>query len=326
MGWKDLFKARTVKAKADPRVRWFGKLPTYADYYTSLADEDWAVEFNDWVLKGCEVYLGRQRERGGDPGFPSSAGVIRLPKSQFTVLCSIQDYGGDMRGRRFPLCFYVGVPTEQWPGPTSDTVLPALRAMQQLTRLREDVVRFLNSPGRFESAFGDREVDVSELDGSVCHDGWRPAARALVLDDWLTAARPALKAAEPGALRFIVNDWGKNIEQLASPSFSPVLRFPLVMSLPFETQVPGWLYWLGGRLDLTERALSLLMAEDANGLTGRLTVVARDVLPEDFLLFTSLADTLPYADDLCQVPPPEEPEGVSGAMPATWLEFVESRA
>ena len=60
MGWKEIFKS---KAKPDPRIRWFGKLPTYADYYRSPADEDWAVEFNDWILRGYEIYHNGEKER-----------------------------------------------------------------------------------------------------------------------------------------------------------------------------------------------------------------------------------------------------------------------
>ena len=81
MSWTNLFKSRGGKAKADPRIRWFGKLPTYPDYYSSPADEEWAVEFNDWVLKGllssddkgrirtCAGVsnIGRTNPRGQDP-------------------------------------------------------------------------------------------------------------------------------------------------------------------------------------------------------------------------------------------------------------------
>ena len=42
MALKNLFKSKTGKLKSDPRIRWFGKLPTYPDYYSSTADEAWA--------------------------------------------------------------------------------------------------------------------------------------------------------------------------------------------------------------------------------------------------------------------------------------------
>ncbi len=56
MSWTDLFKSKSSKLKPDPQIRWFGKLPTYADYYSSKTDANWAVEFNDWVLKVYQIY------------------------------------------------------------------------------------------------------------------------------------------------------------------------------------------------------------------------------------------------------------------------------
>ncbi|MBN2559716.1 MAG: hypothetical protein JXQ75_02135, partial [Phycisphaerae bacterium] len=125
MSWTNLFKSKKgPNLTPDPRLRWFGKLPTYADYYNSTADEAWTREFNDWILDGYEIYYRRLKSaeadepRGGNGGkrrLPISACVIRLPKSGMTVLASVQDYGGDMRGRPFPISFYVAVPSEEWP-------------------------------------------------------------------------------------------------------------------------------------------------------------------------------------------------------------------
>jgi hypothetical protein len=327
MGWKNLFKAKAPRIKPDPRVRWFGKLPTYADYYTSPTDEDWAVEYNEWILKGCELYFSRQRERGGELRVPSAACLLRLPRSQVTVLSSFQDYGGDMRGRPFPLSFYLGMPSEGWPGPTSETVLPALRVLHALTELREEVSRFFNSPGRFEDTFGGRELDLSGLGGEIRDGSWRAPAQALALAAWFRGAQPCVQPATVDAWCRQVAAWGQNIRTLEADDFAPTLRFPLVMSVPFEVQVPGWLHWLGQRMALGRRYVSLLLAKDANGATGRLTVVARDeVLPEDFLLMTGLADKVPYADDLCALGSDgADDPGESGIAPDTWLGFVESQ-
>ena len=56
-----------ARAGADGRVRWFGKLPSYPDYYSSPADEDWSVEFNEWVLRGFELYQGRLASQKARP-------------------------------------------------------------------------------------------------------------------------------------------------------------------------------------------------------------------------------------------------------------------
>src|SRR5262245_61054214 len=130
MGWTDLFKSKSSKLKPDGALRWFGKLSTCRDYFNSPLDEEWAAEFNDWVMKGYEQYHARLASQSGvsflaaqqEAGVqkqrhlsPASC-ILRLPKSGMTVLASVQDYGGDSFGRPFPLCFYVGLPTAQWPG------------------------------------------------------------------------------------------------------------------------------------------------------------------------------------------------------------------
>ena len=84
MSWTSLFKKSRLKP--DPKIRWFGKLPTYPDYYSSPADEAWVVEFNDFVLKGFEIYQRRFAQSGTPvPRLPVSGCFIRLPKSGMTV-------------------------------------------------------------------------------------------------------------------------------------------------------------------------------------------------------------------------------------------------
>ncbi|MBK8269745.1 MAG: DUF2094 domain-containing protein [Planctomycetes bacterium] len=183
MGWTDLFKSKkSVDLKPDARIRWFGKLPTYADYYTFPTDVEWATEFNEWVLKGYEVYHTRQNSQTGSPGdnhrstgerLPLAGCVLRLPKSGMTAFASIQDYGGDMRGRHFPICFYSAFPSGPWPAPESNSIWPALGLVETLMNLREEILKLFRSPGRFESRFGDREVDFSGLSENKTDDSWR---------------------------------------------------------------------------------------------------------------------------------------------------------
>lgn len=330
MSWKDLFKSKNTRIKPDPRIRWFGKLPTYADYYTSATDEEWAVEFNEWILKGCEMRLSRLPQHERETRLPSAACILRLPKSQMTVFASIQDYGGDMRGRPFPLCFYVGVPTEFWPGPTSDRAVAGLRVLRELTALRELVVRFFNAPGRFETVFGGRELDLTGLDAETSDDSWLSAARSLSLADWFGQAGQGLKVDDAQTWLQLVSAWGDTIAKLESEEFGPTLRFPLAMSLPFEVQVPGWIRWIERRMDVKQRYLSLLVSKEPTGGAGRLSVVARQVVPDDFLLVTPLAGSLPYVDDVCalavvqgQGPSADHPPA-SGPVPGCWADFVDS--
>ena len=196
MSWTKLFKSKSKSSglKSDPRLRWFGKLPTYPDYYRSAIDEEWPVEFNAWVLKGYEMY--RSRLAPGDrehTRLPESGCVIRLPKSGMTVFASVLDYGGDMRGRAFPLFFYAGAPTSLFPGPTSDRLAAATGVLRKLLFLRRDLTRFLNSPGSFEAVFSGREVDLGDIDEEACDDSWVTAGKAMSMADWFAGAKEGLK-------------------------------------------------------------------------------------------------------------------------------------
>ncbi len=297
MSWTDLFKSK--KNDPDPRIRWFGKLPTYADYYTSKTDESWAVEFNDWVLKGYEVLRLRMPEsgKGGKP-LPLSACVIRLPKSEMTVLAAIMDYGGDMRGRPFPMCFYVGIPTSQWSGPTAGQVNGAARVIRDLLSLRREVTRFMNSPGRFEDIFADRQISLAALDAERVDDSWERDARSIALSQWFEAIRSGVKIDNSDEWFRIVTSWGDSIARLESKDFEPTLRFPLAAGIGVELQLAGWIRWLESRIDLSRRAYSLMVTGDVEESGGQLSIVARELLPDDFLLMSDLAATLSYVDDV----------------------------
>ena len=302
MALKDLFKSKSARMKPDPRIRWFGKLPTYPDYYSSRADEEWAVEFNDWVLKGFEQYRSRLvGERKSVGKLPLSGCAIRLPKSGMTAFTSFLDYGGDMRGRPFPMCFYVGVPTEQWPGPTSDHLSGASRAIRDLLALRREVARFLNSPGRLESVFGDREVDLDGIDAKTSDTSWLAAGKQIKLTDWFEQVRGCIKAGSSGTWLRLATAWGENLARHDSKDFEPTLRFPLAMRLSPDAQIAGWIRWLESRLDLTRRSLSLIVTGEPDHQAGHLTVIARHVVADDFLLLAPLPNPPPYLDDLSVV-------------------------
>ena len=329
MGLKDLFKSKVDKGKLDPRVRWFGKLPSYPDYYSSPADEAWVVEFNDWVLKGFELYRNRLANNGmrGVP-LPISGGVVRLPKSGMTVFVSILDFGGDMRGRPFPMCFYVSVPTGHWPGPTSDRLAGAHRVIRELVAIRREIPRFLNSPGRFEATFGHRELDLAGIDAEATDASWLAAAKAIPLQDWFEGARAGLKNTDWTSWLRLATAFAENVSAHESEAFGPTFRFPLAMQFSVDAQVSGWLRWLEGRMDLNRRSLSVIVTGEPTDAFGSVSVVARELVPDDFLLATPLASSLSYLDDLGRTAADEDaPADANGGCVPTgsWADFATGR-
>lgn len=315
----DLFKSKSPKGKPDPRIRWFGKLPTYGDYYTSGSEEGWTREFHDWLMRGYDLYLSR---RTGHPKthrhLPISGFALRLPNSQMTVLGTLQDYGGDMRGRPFPMCFYVGIPTRQWPGPTASLLRPGAQAIRDLMALRDDMVRFFNAPGHFDSYMQGREIDIAEIAPDNPDDRWRNPARELAFQDWFEGLDDSPHRPSPAAWLELLDTWGGHIESLESSRFQPTLCFPLAAGTPHEHQIAGWLFWLGLRMDLARRYASLIITGEPMTEPARVSLVARDLIPDDFLLMTPLMGTLAYVDNVTRLgygssPPDSTPD--AGAAP-----------
>jgi hypothetical protein len=331
MSWTNLFKSK--KTAQDPRVRWFGKLPTYADYYSSKADESWAIELNDWILKGYELLRSRQSaHQTSRRVLPFGAGALRLAKSEMTVFASIMDYGGDQRGRPFPMCFYVGVPSAQWPGPTSDRLVSAARLIRDLLDLRREVARFLNSPGHFETVFGGRVLDLSGIDDQTTDNSWQEQAKRIRINDWFQGARDNLRINEPRTWLRAVTRWGDSVAALESKSFEPTLRMPLAREVvhgdaALDVQLAGWIYWLESRLHLRRRNYSFLLTGTCDDCSPNLSIVARDLLPDDFLLFSDLAHTLPYLDDVSRLEAElatETDQAVNDRVEpdGSWMDFV----
>ena len=337
MGWTDLFKSKSAKLKPDGALRWFGKLSTCRDYFNSKVDEEWVSEFNDWVMKGYEQYHARmasqsgvalinaQRESGAlkHRNLPFASCILRLPRSEMTVLASIQDYGGDSFGRPFPLCFYVGLPTAQWPGPTADTIGPALALLSRLLRLRDDVVRFERTPSRFESVFGEREFPLDGLDGDTQDSVWRRQIADVGIDAWFSGVATALATPDWPVWHRLLGRWGETIRSMDNEAFEATLVFPLAGGVPTAGQICGWLAWLGARLDLSKRALSLFWSESTEGQPTYLSVVARSLIEDDFLLITPMSEKLTYLDSACALrPAADEQPPESDSLPQRFHELL----
>lgn len=333
MGWSDLFKPKKPAQKADPVLRWFGKVPTYADYYASATDAEWAAEFNDWFLKGYDLYQSRARgssvgnSRGRPvPRLPISGCAIRLPKSGMTVLASVMDYGGDSEGRPFPITFYVGIPNEQWPGPDCGRLPGAMQVVQSLMGLRHEMFRFFRSPGRFESAFGGRRLDLEGVGQEQGGGGWRKEARGMDMQEWFTEANTIVGAPSLSSWLNEVSEKGRQISANDGDDFEPTLRFPLAWGKSADAQVAGWLRWLERRMRLDGRMLSVIATGSVEDPAGYLVIVARPVISQDFLLLTQEADGVAYLDDLAtsrntdDPAPGDDPE----VRVKTWHDFVES--
>jgi len=303
MPWTDFLKPRSTPPRADGRLRWFGKLPTYADYYASKPDAEWVVEFNDWILSGFARYLARQKQTGHrPPRMDPTVCILRLPKSEMTVLSLFDDYGGDMQGRPFPIVFYIGIPSAAWPGPAADTFCCASSVFDAFVGLRREMAGFFSGPSRFEVTFADRVVDLGGVEQCTPSGEWQRPLADWSLPEWYGAA-------PPGASETRLEAWAARLRQIGDavarharePGFEPTFLFPLARGGSVDSQVAAWLAWLGARMDLGARLLSLMFPLDTIERSGQLAALARAPVVDDFLLMTPLAGRLSYVDNLVAV-------------------------
>jgi hypothetical protein len=343
---------RKLKPKPDPLIRWYGKLPAYGDYYDSGSGEEWIAEFTQkWLMNGYQAYESRRRSAPSAPPaanheprsaqrMPSCACLLQLPQSGMTVLSSCLDFGGDTVGRKFPLCFFAGIPTADLPGITGGNALAILSTLNQLLGLGRRVARFLNDPGvkgpeQFRAEFADQEVSLDALVAPPT-DSWIERAKAIRMADWYAVADDTLGAADLDAWLRRARRWGEMLAQGDAPGFKAVLSFPLAPErapgaprIDRDIQVAGWVRWLEGRMDLKARPVSLVITDEPAPACSRLTVILGELSPDDFLLLTPLVADLEHVDNLAAVredAPPEAQAAASEAPPTltatTWADFV----
>jgi hypothetical protein len=150
----------------------------------------------------------------------------------------------------------------------------------------------------------------------------------LSVRDWFDATQRFLKTQEPRAWFDMIERWGEQIREHDESDHGLTLRLPLADSTEERIQVAGWLRWLERRMDLSNKACSLLLTRSEARVPPKLTILARDIETDDFLLMTPLSRQLDYLDDITMAVPPAvdanrspESEG-QWSSDQTWAQFV----
>lgn len=281
----------------DASVRWFGKLPSAADYLTRQDQPPWAKAFADWMIAGVEAYHRVVPRRADDERMPPSWGIVRLPKSDVSVIFSMRDYGGDARGRDFPLAYFIGVQSNRVSGPTCDECAALFSIVLELdgfhAALEADVsAKGGPGSGRFDS----RAISLQGFDAPVPSRDWSEAARRLPWLQWFRAVQGPHSMSDAEEWKRVLDTWSARITAADGPGFQPNLRFPLARNASWELQVRGWLVWLESRMRLHERFCTCLCATRTAAGDDALNLLARTVVPDDFMLLTSRASQLEYMD------------------------------
>lgn len=323
--FKDLVNAlrkpfAAAPANVDATLRWFGKLPSYADYLVPAEQPPWAREFDEWLIAGAARYHELPQHSNGSK-MPESRGVLRLAKSGVAVCYAHSDHGGDSRGRDFGFCFFCGAADQGLASPSAAVAdnLAAIGLLGSAQReLRETAKTSTEISGHFSS--------LGRRGGRAASAPMAERLQTVVWDEWFEEVRSQVDAGSAAEWVGRLSQFGRTIAASDGAKFETHVRFPISATREWEAQAFGWAKWLEQRLREPARAWSWVCATPAaNQAPASWTVLGRAVLAEDYLLLTPAAEALAYIDHAGRsvAAPTADATAAVGTSPGTWHEWLE---
>ncbi|MFH1745844.1 MAG: hypothetical protein ABIG44_02250 [Planctomycetota bacterium] len=300
--------------KNETILRAYGKLPLYAEYRRLEVAPGTSTSFSRWLDEGRLAWVRSkpEKERGSTR---NTRVVFRWPDSRDIVLASIWD-SRDSLGRIFPFVFFTVCPRESL-GEHRLQRWAACLAMHERFSKSHARLAVLSSGGDFyrlynKQIFPIRPDDVAKRAASLLEE-----TRKITLEDWFEAA--PLGDIKPGewfaSLLRRMERWKtqpESVKQLA-------LSCPLAAGIPCDVQAVIWLEWVA-TLPGVDHIEPWLVLPPADAPAPRhMQVIFRDLIPEDFQLLTTDADTYGYVEDLAQMPSgatENSEDGPATAMPS----------
>lgn len=301
-------------------VRAYGKLPMYAEYRRLDVAPGAATLFSRWMDEG-RLAWAKSATRSPNGATRPTRVMVRIPDTKECVVASIWD-SRDSLGRVFPFSFFIVTPIDALGQNPLVQWTAAASIYRTFDRMHGELTT-LGSGGDFYKHYAKRTVplrgpDLEERVGALYED-----ARQVNIEEWFKAAAfdesITREAWFDGLLRR-ADRWRAQPPSLAEAA----LCCPLAPNYSFNAQTVIWLQWIGPLLQKCGRAPWILMPAENHG-PNSLTVLVRDLLPGDFQLCTSDADSYGYVERLASVPP-NSSEPMRPAPSGSFLEWVISNA
>jgi hypothetical protein len=282
-------------------LRAYGKLPFYAEYRRLELSPGTPTAFSQWLDAGRLAWV-RSSAKSEKGATRASRLLVGLPDTKEAIVASVRD-SRDNLGRVFPFAFFVVCPpellgrdpVERWVAASS-----IHRSFDQLhTRLHS-----LGSGGDFYRLYKKHVITLRpENLGERVRELREEAARIMV-EPWFAAlgldgkVEPASWFA--GLLRR-AERWKSESSGLANLAVS----CPLARDASCGAQVVLWLEWFGGLLKKTRKMPWLVVPQEANQCGAALSLVMRDLLPDDYQLLTTDDRSYGYVESLASAPAAE---------------------
>ncbi len=312
---RGLFAGNAGGLGADLPLRAYGKLPFYAEYRRLDLAPGAPTAFSRWLDDGRLAWA--RALAGGALGATSGMRLALHPPGQKEWIVARVWDSRDSLGRVFPFTFFVVAPLESHAEQPLQLFVAANALLHDIERYHAEIGR-LSAGGDFYAAFGKQVLPPPPADVSARADRLVHQAATLTWGDWVDATGWPFPVAEAwfATLRRRADAWR------AAPTAldEAAVAFPLIRGVAVDEQVTFWLTYL---TRLTKRELMLLWSADAHGPAGgRLFVLTRKLINEDFQLLTSDAEKYPLVDDLTPAVTASNPAAAcdpDAAPPATAL-------
>lgn len=312
-------------AKRQTVLRAYGKLPIYAEYRRLELSPGTPTTFSQWMDAGRLAWV-RSSTKSEIGTTRASRLLVGLPGAKQAIVANVWD-SRDSLGRAFPFAFFVVCPSEVLGSDPVERWVAAVNIYRSFDGLYAQL-HSLGSGGSFYRFYQKHTIalqpeDLARRVRSLREDAARIAAEPwfdqLALDGEVAAARWFAGLLHRG------QRWTARSGALTDMAVS----CPLARGFPYETQVVLWLEWLGGLFKKIGKTPWLVVPMEHEQSAPALSLLLRDLLPDDYQLLTTDDHAYGYVEHLSSPPAVEveaaAPEAVE-APTGSLLEWLKAHA
>ena len=302
-------------------LRAYGKLPFYAEYRRLELAPGTPTVFSQWLDAGRLAWV-RNPERTDASHTRPSRVLIGLPDAKEAVVASIWP-SRDNLGREFPFAFFVTCPLDALGTDPVERWVAAGVIHETFATLHKEV-HALGSGGDFYRAFRKRAVTLRADDLEDRVRNLRTEAATIPATTWFDGLRlgreTSFEAWFDGLARRATR-WRNRPEALRQSA----LACPLAPGYSCDVQAVLYLEWLARLLGTLDRSPWLIAPTQCGPSAPTLSLILRDLLPDDYQLLTTEDRNYGYIEHLWSLAKPAagEPSAPPTAPPSngllTWL-------
>ena len=284
--------------KRSATLRAYGKLPMYAEYRRLEVAPGAPTAFTQWMDEGRLAWV-RSPAKSTTGVTRASRLLIGLPGTKEAVVASVWE-SRDSLGRTFPFAFFIVCPREVLGRDAIEHWAAAIDVYHAFDHLYAQL-HALGSGGDFYRFYQGHTIALRPEDLAERTRALRDQAAQIAAERWLKAltldgdVTPAMWSA--GVLQR-ARRWRAQPASLADAAVS----CPLARGFPYDHQIVVWLEWFSGLCEKTGKTPWLIAPTGTERSAPSLSLVMRDLLPDDYQLLTSDDRSYSFVEHLSALP------------------------